>query len=1278
MSLSRSVRRIRRELVRAPLVGLRNPRLYFEPLEDRLTPISTPNPLFVSATFPPTGAPSNQSGAPLAIVVADINGDGRDDFAGVAATNVLVPTQPRIDVYLSDGPTGKGYTTVGIQPGGANLYQAPLSIAAVDATADGKAEIGSYSSATGNIRVDRLENTGVFLNLFTTQLDFELASGIPDPAKPNKALGGIVGGDFNGDGKGDFVVTLTGSTNAQEYFVLLNNGNGKSFTPIGTPLKTGSGVSDYQKPVAADFDGDGNLDFAMMRPSNNQVFVMFGDGAGSFSFARALGVANTPTALAVGDFDGNGKLDLAVGQQNGKIALFLKDPTSNTFSTKANAATIGTPIVGLSAGDFDLDNIDDVVAVTSNGVLAPPQGIQNVDVFLGRTNVAALGLTLAPGSSYGPLVGIGGSVAVADLDGNGNPDFIVGEGLSASQSYTPYFNQSFVGGETFLVQDSGVTEFGEPITYTVTVIPPPRGGNLPTGTAQFFEVFTDTQGTQTFNFLGASALAPALDQDGSSVSVAEFTFDSFPVGPHTVIGKYLGDSLYPPTQSEPQSVTVTKATTIATVSTPVPSPVFGQPVPIFANVISTSGQIPTGAVVFFDNGSLIGNGTLDAGGQATITISNFTLGAHSLQAQFLGAPSFNTSISNGVNLTVNRANSTVGIAIDKTSATFGDVVILSSTVAIASPGVGVPTGTVEYYEGNTKVGSAPVNVSNGTASAAIAGLTVGGHTFTAKYLGNTGVAGSTSGTVSVSIDPTQSQSSLFAPSGNQLGQSVELRALVNDTMTPPRPVNVGTVTFTGTDSNGAAITIGPVSVVNGVATATVTGLPQGNSSFNATFSGTASITSSVTNSVTVFTGRAAPNVSIANSTGTDNAVVGKDVTFTTTYTPSNGLTAPVAGTATFLDNGKAIATVPLVNGVASVTSRLSLGDHTITVNYSGSPTYIDIQQATDFTVTRVIDPIAVGAGFGGTDIIRIYNPDGSIKTDPLFAFGPDHTSGARIGTGDVNGDGVPDTIIGTGAGTQARLRVLDGATSVPLFEMFPFEQFTGGVYVAVGDITGDLRADIVVSPDLGGGPRVTVIDGSNFKVIANYFGIDDKAFRGGARVALGDINGDAVSDVVVAAGFGGGPRIAAFDGRSVRAGVPIKLFNDFFAFEQTLRNGVFVAAGDVDGDGFGDIVLGGGPGGGPRVIAVSGAELLSSGGAVTSLKANFFAGDSNLRNGIPVAVRTLDNDNKADIVTGSGPGGRRVNAYLGKNITPTNQPVASQSFDAFDANFNPLGGVFVG
>jgi len=85
----------------------------------------------------------------------------------------------------------------------------------------------------------------------------------------------------------------------------------------------------------------------------------------------------------------------------------------------------------------------------------------------------------------------------------------------------------------------------------------------------------------------------------------------------------------------------------------------------------------------------------------------------------------------------------------------------------------------------------------------------------------------------------------------------------------------------------------------------------------------------------------------------------------------------------------------------------------------------------------------------------------------------------------------------------------------------------------------------------------------------------DPNFRGGARAALNDLNGDGKADLLVAAGFGGGPRLALYDGSKLGPTGGPKFVGDFFVFEQTLRNGVFIAAGDVNGDGFADVIVGG-------------------------------------------------------------------------------------------------------
>jgi len=162
----------------------------------------------------------------------------------------------------------------------------------------------------------------------------------------------------------------------------------------------------------------------------------------------------------------------------------------------------------------------------------------------------------------------------------------------------------------------------------------------------------------------------------------------------------------------------------------------------------------------------------------------------------------------------------------------------------------------------------------------------------------------------------------------------------------------------------------------------------------------------------------------------------------------------------------------------------------------------------------------------------------------------------------------------------------------------------------------------------------------------------------------------------VAAGFGGGPRVAVFTGRSVGDGLPpARLFNDLFVFEQALRNGAFVAVGDIDGDGRGELIGGGGPGGGPRVLALSGADLLAGLSDRSRQVANFFGGNVENRGGIRVAVKDLDGDAKADVVVGDGTGaGSRVTGYRGKDFGGGGAPAAFE-FDAFPGLTT---GVFVG
>jgi hypothetical protein len=296
----------------------------------------------------------------------------------------------------------------------------------------------------------------------------------------------------------------------------------------------------------------------------------------------------------------------------------------------------------------------------------------------------------------------------------------------------------------------------------------------------------------------------------------------------------------------------------------------------------------------------------------------------------------------------------------------------------------------------------------------------------------------------------------------------------------------------------------------------------------------------------------------------------------------------------------------------------------------------------------------------------------------------------RTATADVNGDGFDDVIMVTGPGVPARFAVVSGADGFTLLvpPTDPFGgNFTGGAFVAAGDLNGDGRSEFVFCPDQGGGPNVVIYslnaDGSLATPRA-FFALGNPTFRGGARPAMGDINHDGTPDLAIGAGFLGGPNVEVHDGKAVAVGNYDQLIGGgFFAFDgadaTTLRNGVFLTIGDLNGDGFGELIVGGGPGGGPRVLALDG-KMLSAGNVTAAYAApvaNFFFGDDSNRGGVRLTTANLDGDGRGDLIVGSGEGvASRARVYLGKNFTTGGEPAQFQDLDPYAAVLP--GGVYVG
>jgi glucose/arabinose dehydrogenase len=273
--------------------------------------------------------------------------------------------------------------------------------------------------------------------------------------------------------------------------------------------------------------------------------------------------------------------------------------------------------------------------------------------------------------------------------------------------------------------------------------------------------------------------------------------------------------------------------------------------------------------------------------------------------------------------------------------------------------------------------------------------------------------------------------------------------------------------------------------------------------------------------------------------------------------------------------------------------------------------------------------IVTGAGAGGGPHVRAFRADGSDLGVSFYAFDPIFRGGTRIALCDLNGDGVDDIVVAAGPGGGPHVRVFSvaggGLTELAGFYAFA-PAFSGGVFVACGDVHPAPGPELVIAAGAGGGPHVRVFSlASGLTEVAGFYAYAP-SFNGGVTVAVADLDGDGLGEIITGAGPGGGPHVRAF---SLASGLTEVV--GFYAYAPAFSGGVFVAGGDVHAGAGGEIVTGAGPGGGPhiRVFDRTGGEV-----------GGFYAFDPAFAGGVTVAAGQLDPaTGAAEIAIGAGPGG---------------------------------------
>ena len=220
-------------------------------------------------------------------------------------------------------------------------------------------------------------------------------------------------------------------------------------------------------------------------------------------------------------------------------------------------------------------------------------------------------------------------------------------------------------------------------------------------------------------------------------------------------------------------------------------------------------------------------------------------------------------------------------------------------------------------------------------------------------------------------------------------------------------------------------------------------------------------------------------------------------------------------------------------------------------------------------------PVKVFNGVDGTQLA------GAIGS--FFPFGTSFQGGINVAAGDVNADGFKDAIVAPnavgGVGVGGHIKVFSGATGSQLLDFQPFgASFAGGVRLAAADFDRDGDTEIVTATVAGVQAHVRVFDGTGALFISPSLPSFDNDFlpmgltTNGVFVAAGDVNGDGVPDIVTGAGAGSPPRVKVF------TGVNGSVLASFLVYGGSFTGGVRVGLADQNADGRYDIRIAPGSG----------------------------------------------------------------------------------------------------
>jgi Bacterial Ig-like domain (group 3)/FG-GAP-like repeat len=939
-------------------------------------------------TFQPAQSYSSGGLNAYSVTVGDFNGDGKPDLVVANECEDQNCTNGGVSVLLGNGDgtfqAAQSYASGGISANSVIVgdfnKDGKVDLAVTNQCAIGSCSYGGFgSSGNGAVGVLLGNGDGTFqlaqsyssggLNAYSVAVGDFNGDGNPDlvvanqcadstctsgslsvllgngdgtyqPANSYSSSGGndfyVAVGDFNGDGNLDLavanecVISACDSDNGNgSVSVLLGNGDG---TFQGTSFYV-PGINAYSVTVA-DFNGDGKADIAAANLcadsscANGSVGILLGGGDGTFQAAPSYVFTSANREdyyVTAGDFNGDGNVDLAVADYcggsnsctNGAATILLGNG-DGTFQAPQSYVSGGLYAATVTVGDFNGDGILDLAVGNSCADSTCQNG--SVTIFIGRGDG-----TFQEAQSYASGGVSPESIAVADFNLDGKVDLAVANGCGDSECQT--------NGNVSILLGNGDGTFQPAVSYV-------SGGSY---------VLSVVVGD--FNGDGKADLAMSNDNRGGDGSVSVLlgngdgtfqalrTFDAGGLNTYAVTaGDFNHDGRTDLAAANEcvdnnctnSSVTVLLGNGDGTFQPPQAYAAGFYAYSVIARDFNGDGATDLfvgdqahGGVVLLGNGDGTFQTAIDygvSGPTTAVTAGDFNNdGKPDLAIVGAGTVAILQNISTNFHYATTSA-----LTSSANPSPANQPVTFTATV---TPGfnLGALTGTVTFSDGGSAIGTAMIN--GGTAAFTTSSLSLGAHSITAAYSGDSNYAPSVSTALTETINSASSATTTTiaaSPNPSAYGQSVNLTATVTSASTG---TPTGSVTFMDGANN-----LGSGAVSGGMATLITAALGVGSHSITANYSGDSNFSASSSSAVSVGVNQATSTIGLSSSV--NPSISNQAVAFTATIMPQYGGAA--TGTVTFKDGATSIGSAGVNTNTASLTlGTLAVGTHSITVVYSG-------------------------------------------------------------------------------------------------------------------------------------------------------------------------------------------------------------------------------------------------------------------------------------------------------------------------------------------------------